>query len=313
MAEFEGKGYYESILSGVLSYSILRRIGRLINWLADILAILIPILTFVLLSQQKDLPTIIAIIILGALAGMFVILLLIEEWRWSEKSRYAEATKSLHLCVHILRDIHFTLSKPGISDIERLQDLSFALYGLAKTFSLLKAAHCRVCIKYVCLNDDVLKKNLAELNDEERLRYLYVKTLCRDMETDKKKDFRSEGDPKNNTLAGNTDFSEIFLMKDDASHHWIRNDIWKDRAYQNTRLAGLKDCRQLGYRSTLVVPIRKTTKGMSYDKQFSRDQDIIGFLCIDSMTKGIFNDRYDPDVAAIFADTLFMLMKDWFK
>lgn len=313
MAEFEGKGYYDSILKGLSSYSVFRRVGRLINWLADILAIAIPIFTYLWFSQQKDLPAIIAIIILGLLSGMFVVILLIEEWRWSEKARYAEATKSIHLCVHVLRDIHFSLPDEKISNKDRIQSLSFALYGLSKTFSLLKAVHCRACIKFIRMNDDVLKKNISELSDEERLRYFYVETLCRDMETDRKRDFRAEGDAKDNTLGGNTDFREIFLMAEGASHCWLRNDIWKDRTYQNTRLAGIKDRKQLGYRSALVVPIRKTTQGRTHVKQFADNQDIIGFVCIDSKTKGIFNERYDPEVASIFADAFFMLMKDWFK
>ncbi len=312
---YEGNEFYKESICKICKtskYSIFGKILVAIHWVVNILTILTPIIIILLASRpSKEVPITVAIVVLGLLVFMFAILFLIEELRWSQKSRYAEATKSLHLCIHIIRDIFFYLEDETIPDDDRCKDISLSLWALAKTFSLLKGVHCRACIKIIECVENGLHGNLS---DEEKLNMLYVTTFRRDLNTERTQEYRLEGDSKENTLAGNTDFRKLFLREDNSERFWIHNDIWKDKkTYQNTRLAKLNDIKDLGYRSALVVPIRKTTQTKYSEQQYSHKQDILGFVCIDSMTRGIFNKRYDPEVVALFADALFVLMKLWYK
>ena len=307
--------YYRNILdtfSTIDKHSILRKIGRGLNWLGNILAILTPLIIFKVASGDKDIVSLTAVIVLGVLALMFAILLLTEEWRLSQKARYSEAMRSLHLSVHILRDIAFNLDNTNITDEKRCEDISLSLEALAKTFCLLKAVHCRVCIKKIGLNDQVRKEDLLTLSEEEKLRSLYVYTFERNHETNITRNCNEYGKPEEHTIGGNTDFRKLFLMKR-GERSWLCNDIWSCKSYQNTKLAFVEDIRDLGYRSVLVVPIRKTTEGKILEKQYAEDQDVRGFVCVDSMTRGIFDGRYDADVTSIYADALYMLMKQWFQ
>ncbi len=318
MASYEGAEFYEKFLTKIPSYftgKAWNSIERIVHLTASILAILIPIIIWKFSLSADDILALIAIITLGCLASIFALLFIIEEYRLSSKARYAEAMSSLHMCIHIIRDIHYNLNKHNISDNDRFNDLSLSLWALARCFSLTKAVNCRVCIKNIGIDEGVLKaKNLHSLTDEERLKYMYVETLCRDMETHRTGAFKDDGDYKHHTIGGNTDFRKIFLMDYDAKRYWYSNDIRAlGHHYQNTRLTEAKNYKDLDYRSALVLPIRKTTSGIQHEKQKAHNQDIIGFLCIDSKTRGIFDYRYDPELAAVVADALFILMQDWFK
>ena len=315
MVSYEGSEYYKILIEKIPLFFrkiVLHRIENTIHLIASILAIITPVIIF-LLASSPNTPAFVAIITLGLITIVFALLFLVEEYRLSSKARYAEVMSGLHLCIHILRDIHSGLNDKSIKNENILSDLSMALWSLAKCFSLLKGVHCRTCIKLIHFNEDVFSRDVSALSDEERLRYLYVKTLCRDFETTNTHNFIEEGNPKDHTIIGNSDFRDLYSMVQGSHRYWCSNDIRSMSGYQNTRFNQTSNLDYIGYRSVLILPIRIITKGLLYPEQKSCKQDILGFLCIDSKTRGIFNDRYDPELGSSFADALFILFKEWFR
>ncbi len=290
------------------------KIERILGFITSLLAVVTPITIFFLAKKPSDSPVIAAIITLGIISLIFAVLFFVEEIRYSSKARYAEAMYALHLCIHILRDMHYGLNDNNITNQNRRDDLSTALWSLARCFSLLKSVHCRACIKTIHFDDNIFNKDVRTLTDEERLRYLYVDTMTRDTETVKTHDFfYKQEDPRQHSIAGNSDFRELYLMAPESRRSWISNDIYSNQNYQNTRYSEIDNKKDLGYRSVLILPIRKTTKGLKYNEQKSCKQDILGFLCIDSKARGVFNNRYDTEVGALFSDALFILLKAWYQ
>lgn len=64
----------------------------------------------------------------------------------------------------------------------------------------------------------------------------------------------------------------------------------------------------LPYRSTMVWPIRKITgPEEKREGQLFHKQDLLGFLCVDSYARKVFDPRYDFDFGALVADNFYML------
>ena len=58
-----------------------------------------------------------------------------------------------------------------------------------------------------------------------------------------------------------------------------------------------------------MLPIQKWTPDQRVRQvaQFPEGRDVLGFLCIDSPSRGVFSERYDVALGAAIADALYIV------
>lgn len=122
-----------------------------------------------------------------------------------------------------------------------------------------------------------------------------------------------------------SDFQSIVsILNVDNPRYYLSNNIVRDfyqRKYMHPLLKDFKPEYQhhfsglentfcvpknwpLPFRSTLVVPIRFVPETNSLD-----DYIYYGFLCVDSVSRNLFDKRYHPEMAAAAADLIYIVMK----
>jgi hypothetical protein len=92
----------------------------------------------------------------------------------------------------------------------------------------------------------------------------------------------------------NTGFDEALKFRSGGISHFFSDDLWSDRNYRNQR-----EGWQRYYRSTIVVPIRRIL-----DKKEEKT-DLIGFLCVDTMSANRLQGEYKVQFLAAFADQMY--------
>ncbi len=229
-----------------------------------------------------------------AFLSLLIIVLVFEEFRWHRKARYAEAQSRLHDAYHSIRDawhVHFT--NQSHSQIEDL--ITDALGHYANAFSLITGVCCRVCIKeLICFDPKAA---------QPEHRYV-VKTLLRSATANGEVE-PSPNDTKD-CISNNSDF--LYLYRNPNEKRFIVDNILNENGYQNSHSHPPGNLSSLPYRSVCVWPIKKRF-GVISNKKKDREDDLIAFLCVDSMARGAFNDRYDVNLGAAFADTLYPIIK----
>jgi hypothetical protein len=241
--------------------------------------------------------TVLAILVC-LLCALAWILLAVEEFRWHRKARYAEAQPSCHLAYHALRDASFALLS-GADDWVICDYLKGSLHSLSAAFSLITGVHCRVCIKeLICSNPK------AEPKD----RGLVTRTLCRSEEVPEPPMADSE-----DWITENSDF--YLLFKNPEQRCFCRNNLPRllPKGYRNSHwTSDVIESKCFPYVATIVWPIRKSLPKMGQSVgALHEDHDILGYLCVDSSTKNVFEERYDFGLGAAFADTLYSLLRTW--
>lgn len=239
---------------------------------------------------------------LGAIASYFVILLLFLGWfihTYSRKARYAEAMRLVHSAVHDVRDIAGYLERcvrrtDAFSPAVLKHALQGCLDAAAMAFSMVTGARCRVCIKVV---------------GGTSASTAYVTTACRDKlsEQDQICRARDEKEGASHLISKNSDFN--FLVHGGNSYY-LNGDIQGSHGYMNTSKSHYKD--KLPYRSTIVLPIRRTF-AVSSNTTTIQEPEVVGFLCIDSHSRFSFTEKYDVQMGAILADALCPILEWWIR
>jgi hypothetical protein len=224
-------------------------------------------------------------------------------------SRYANAAKQIHEAFHHFRDaaslrILYPEHEVGSHRSRFLQDVTLGINCLAQAFSTFLRKDCRVCIKQVEAPEIGGGGTLAE-NE------VYVADLARSG-SDRVRRRRNELD----LVHENTDFEEI-LHGDNA--YFFCNDLvalYDAGRYKNSHWKkGVPD--KPAYVSTIVWPIRKVldtaipARLPASRSEISEWQDLLGFLCIDSKVKGVFDQGADVQLGAAVADTLYHVLAPW--
>ncbi len=250
---------------------------------------------FSVFGREADLNAIIFTIVLGSYVLIILVVAIWREIVYARKARYAEAMPKIHMILHCLRDAFAQIYTSERNHSKRL--IEEALSFFASSFSLITGVHCRSCIK-----------TIEYEGDREDERNFYVSTFARGSTP-------PSGDPQEPTprhekdwLSENSDFLLLFRTKDNK---FISNNLGKLDGYQNShwpdglveREKFIKN-RKYDYVSTIVWPIRKRNIQ-------ERTLAVNGFLCIDSKTQGAFGYRYDIDVGAIFADSLYFFLEGY--
>lgn len=230
-------------------------------------------------------------------------------------ARFATGMPDIHQAFHLLRDIAsdrlLTKEPPPTEpqlDIKHLvRGLRDSLDHVSAVFSDITGATCRLCIKRIILPTP--KNEVLLVTDLVRTRH------CGERRRP----------PKPDRVDENTDFEDIIHGGGD---YFFCNDL------DARRQAGLyrNSHPDYKYRSTIVWPIRKQIENASLVPKWYKDyvqetQDIVGFLCVDSVKKNIFTGcgmnpdspgvcietpREDVALGAAYADTLYPVIQPYF-
>lgn len=242
-----------------------------------------------LLKSQKSIDDSV-IWIFGLYILVLAILLAAREYSYSRKARYAEAMRALHRCSHEIRDANW-----GIEENNHelcMLSVKSALNSLATAFSIITGTSCRACIKII-YHDST--KTPVEF---------YTSTFCRNQKVASSANKDSAA-----PIEENTDFT-ILYRQSDGENYFISNDLTKRKSYHNSNWPSRHDDRakfikerKYQYISTAVWPIRA--------REGDNNPEVIGFLCVDSLARGVFRRRYDIDTGAIIADMLYYMLYEY--
>jgi len=231
----------------------------------------------------------------------FLVMLLIVHAVLVEKRklhRYAQTVFHSHFAQHLVRDSLSELGAGRDCNLEKITEK--ILDAISNCFSLTSGKTCRASI--------------VELSDTFELT-----VVARDSMSS----IRTTPRTKKHKLEANTDFRNLWYSVNGCSRFYLNNNIvrsWIKHEYDNScfaeygepevsSAAGFTFLRKwpLSYKSALILPIR-------YVSEFSPPKDTrthvphwayYGFLCIDSVSKNSFDERYSPELGAVFADMLY--------
>lgn len=255
-------------------------------------------------------------IILVSFFPVAVLALIIYIYVQSSKKlhRYAQTVYYSHFINHVIRDYLALLNSGNASQQDFKSAIDEILDSISQCFSILTGKRCRVSIKEIDNNQS-----------------LY--TFARDRMTTKLFENRNKAD---HALHENTDFLDLWYGINGAYRYFICNNIPK--LYLSGRYinSSFKEYGSpvsakfifrfvvswpLPYKSTIVLPVRYIPDyeswplGDSHDDEklshedipCSKRPDFWGFLCIDAKSKNIFDSTHAPELAAAFADALYIL------
>ncbi len=118
---------------------------------------------------------------------------------------------------------------------------------------------------------------------------------------------------KKHLIKENTDFNIILKREGDI---FFEDNLPKFQNYHNSSIDESSHNQTndwpLSYVSTIVWPIRYILENTELNPD-DDDQELLGFLTIDSNSKNNFERRYDIDLGAIIADSLFPVLKIYSK
>ena len=264
------------------------------RWI-EILAAVITVVTAVASVHFHDRDARILFYFVCALCVCLLALMTIEEFRWHRKARFAEAQDWIHQAYHELRDAMWG-AVHGETDRAVQTALQMSLKSFAAAWSLVTGAACRVCVvELYCENAN------AEPKDDA----FCVKVRCRH-------EMLKEREGPADRLKDNSDF---YLLWSDPAERWFMcNDLTKalKNGYRNSPWTpdGVAQ-KTLDYFAACVWPIRKWLVPIPSEGESHKTQDLVGYLCVDSKTRGIFRDRYDFHLGAAYADTLYSFLTIW--
>ena len=255
----------------------------------DVLGFLGVALSLIALFRDKSLQNDATVWVFGTYIFTLAALLVWREFVYSRKARYAEASNSMHKCAHALRDAHGAVDRKNLEQVhEKVRD---ALVSFADAFSLITGANCRACIKTITAATD------SKGNDQT---IFCTETLARSCTSE-----RTDADEPA-PINDNTDFKVLFERQ---QTYFASDDLSGELAYMNSHWPSNPDkrkefirLRKYKYVTTVVWPIRSPAPTVKEMPQ------VIGYLCVDSLTRGIFERRYDIDLGAVIADTLYPLL-----
>lgn len=235
--------------------------------------------------------------------GMLFTAIKLRALSWGRFLSYSE----FHQLSHVVRDSYYDILnqyKIGsltMSYIETQQKivLETALEGLCKIFENISGKKVCSCIKLIESNDGSDMTDSTLLTRENAV----VVTLLRSKNSERVRN--NANGPK--MIAENTDFSEILFG---GKEHFYRGNLLKyekklikiGESYDNTTSRW-----ENRYRATIVSPICIESKYLHYVEN-DNSYDIIGFLCVDTMSTSAFRpseEKINTDIVGAYADKLY--------
>jgi hypothetical protein len=250
-------------------------------------------------------------------AAAVVVFSAVRQWTTIRKERYANITPLLHQLIHQIRDLQSLIAtnEPSGSDGEaykRFFNDCNIIFGrildqLNTVYSSITSTHCRTSIKLT-----------YPRNGE-----LYVYTLARDQGSRQRclklDNWRVEHN--HDALSLNPQFARLF-DDGDEDWHYLCNDLTKedfqstsitayDKKHATRAAPGTRRWQRrhwpLPYRSTIACVIRQGP----IDIAENIPSEVLGFLTVDSESRGVFVERWDAQLMFTVADALYTPLRDY--
>lgn len=267
-------------------WTVLSRVGVTCGIITSIVTIVALVLT-----GKKDAPATILAIYICIFSTLLLFLLLRQENRYRREVKYAPATGPMRRAFACVAEASWNLFNGDSSKEAFRLRLRESLQHFSAAFSLITDDTCRASIKLIRLPE------AAQI----ALHDIQVFTLCRDDD----ENGIHEGQVKPDRIVDNTDFKQIFQ---DAAAHFFCNDLPSQitKGYRNSHWdERLIEAGEFDYRATIVWPIQRDPS-FRVDKQ--EPQEVIGFLCVDTLTVGAFHRVYDVSIGAAFSQALHLAL-----
>lgn len=265
---------------------------KIISFLAALATISFP---FIAIFNNKPSGTLLFnFIFISVLLLVGWTLLIVREFQYSRKAKYAEGMHNIHLAFHRLRDAYYSYRANDCTNtiMEILQN---SLNNLASGFSLVSGVYCRACIKELIFPDDVSK-------DSDKTQLFQAQVFLRHEDIIGNKNDRV-------SVVDNTDYKE--LLEKPEKNYFFCNDLSKRRPYENSHFTQemYATGKRWPYYSTIVFPIRKKLKKTDKCDPTHPNYDCLALLCIDTKTRGAFSERYDVNMGAAYADAFYIILR----
>ena len=245
--------------------------------------------------------------------SIVLIALIARQYQTIRKEKYANISQLIHKAVHAARDANTYLieNAPAENGDQQAYEaylnqakikLVQSLDRLVEIFMVVTSTRCRASIK------------LMYEADGQLYFYTYARDQnsaegCRAMD---KQRVNQNHDPLND----NRRFAELFSNNE---HHWhyMSNNLAKDKLFQTTSMTAYEpnlatqiNSRRNGfswfnwplpYRSTISCVIRQGP----CDVMEGRESEVLGFLTVDSESRGVFVEKWDVEIVFAVADAIF--------
>lgn len=289
---------------------------RYLNWLFGVVGLIATAFSsYDLFSDVAKEQTTKSWVALGysmMIVSIVLFLACMRMWQTIRKEKYANISPHLHQAIHAIRDFQTYVDEREPNGDPKAQEnyietaktlLSVALSEISNVFRIVTSTNCRTCIKMT-------------YEEGERL-FLYTLTrdaasLQKNIDIDNKR-VKENSDP----LDENLQFAKLF---NGEATEWcfFSNNLAKDdgfsttsvKAYAPKRLTAVKSVGlakslfpdwPLPYRSAITCTIRQG----SYTQNTNRKASFVGFLCLDSESRGVFIKKWDAQILFVFADALY--------
>jgi hypothetical protein len=183
----------------------------------------------------------------------------------------------------------------------------------AAVFSVVTGTRCRAAIKLI--------------EQDKKTKKYFVYTLSRDQDSNRlcREMDKQRCDSRSDLVENNYDFKTLVNHYSPTTRCFICNDLTIKKDYYSSscevyekRTGSLDFFEKIGYllkkekwvlpyKSTIVWPIQQREE----DLPFVENTICIGFLTIDSESRGVFEERWDFEVGATVADALFHTIKNF--
>lgn len=226
-----------------------------------------------------------------ALLILMSLLSLAEAWMNGEKAKYAETVEYIHQCLHSIRDLNVYLlaqlanPKDDANSIKRRirHDLTTVLDRLTLAISLVSGVRVKVRLTQT-------------VPVENRLR---IEVLARDSAS------RTQWKHQDNVqidhwLDENTSMRKV-AVQEEVSYYY-NPSVHRSGDYESSFFKNFPLDRK--YKSCMVFPIRG--RGAEDEKH-----QYCGFLHVESMSQKAMNTRYDVDMGASIADSLYLVLSNY--
>ncbi len=306
----------ESVTDGSEAWFRLRRYA---GWVAGVVGLILALIAgfdlIKLFFSSQDQIGRVAAIYFGAVSLIVILALCVYAYFTIHKVKYANITTNAHKISHLIRDIETYMQNakpkegatPGEHEkyiVETRKMFQAVLDQLARIFLILTSTHCRTTIKLI-----------YPVGDEP---YFYTLTrdsgsrdACHEMDQWR---VRQNHDP----LSKNSEFVRMTGNKG-TSWYFISNNLPRHHGFSTTSMTAYQPNYgeqvadggvlhrifhrrwPLPYRSTMACAIRRgefpDLKGI--------EPLTLGFLTVDSESRGVFTERWDREILFAVADALF--------
>lgn len=279
------------------------------GWLFLFASVLtVAFLIFDVFRSSRSTTLITLVSLMSAMFAALWVWVIVGEFRHKRNLRYASAVPDWHQALHDLRDAAFLRTEGDQHSEALIEKLTESITAFGRAFNTVTGTTVNACVKQ--LETHTTDPSRDEDTRQHSMYDMFVTEVCRNKGSTK---WRSSDPNHRDWINRNTDFTIIFKQQ---NNHFFSNDLSKEDPYDNSHFSSeMLKTKKYPYYSTIIWPIRKKILDPEVSKRIGashEDEDLIGFLCIDSKRKNVFKYDFDFWMGAAYADILYPLLKPWF-